>query len=274
MTTTGTTYVETELGRLHVDRCGTGRPIVLWHSLFVDSRSWGPLVDQLAEHGTVLTIDGPSHGRSEPVIHEFELDQCVPAAMQVLDDLGLAEPVHWVGNAWGGHVGLMLAARFPERLRTLATIGTPVQPFSLGEKLTKGWPLVELYRWAGPTRFILGQLSASLLGSEAVARDPELAATILSSFASADRRGMLCAMRSLMLHRTSAESLLPDVGVPTLVLSVRDDVMGWRPDEARRTCAAMPDCRVEEVAGTGHISPLLVDPDRVRSLLLEFWAAS
>ena len=82
------------------------------------------------------------------------------------------------------------------------------------------------------------------------------------------------AIRSLMLHRTGAESLLPGVGVPTLVLSVRDDVMGWRPDEARRTCAAMPDCRVEEVAGTGHISPLLVDPDRVRSLLLEFWAAS
>ena len=158
-------------------------------------------------------------------------------------------------------------------MRTLATIGTPVQPFSLGEKLTKGWPLVEL-PLAGPTRFILGQPPRRCSGARRWRATRELAATILSSFASADRRGMLCAMRSLMLHRTSAESLLPDVGVPTLVLSVRDDVMGWRPDEGRRTCAAMPDCRVEEVAGTGHISPLLVDPDRVRSLLLEFWAAS
>ena len=52
-------------------------------------------------------------------------------------------------------------------------------------------------------------------------------------------------------------------------MSVRDDAIGWRPDEARRTCAAIPDCRVEEVAGTGHISPLLIDRDRIVQLIRE-----
>ncbi len=55
-------------------------------------------------------------------------------------------------------------------------------------------------------------------------------------------------------------------------MPVRDDVTGWRPDEARRTCAAIPDCRVEEVAGTGHISPLLIDRDRIVQLVTEFWS--
>ena len=77
----------------------------------------------------------------------------------------------------------------------------------------------------------------------------------------------------MMLHRTGIEHLLGDIKVPTLVMSVRDDVIGWRPDEARRTCAAIPDCRVEEVAGTGHVSPLLIDRDRILRLITDFWGA-
>ena len=41
-------HVPTCLGDLHVRRTGTGPPAVLWHSLWVDSRSWGSLVDGLA----------------------------------------------------------------------------------------------------------------------------------------------------------------------------------------------------------------------------------
>jgi hypothetical protein len=77
-----------------------------------------------------------------------------------------------------------------------------------------------------------------------------------------------------MLHRAGIESLLPDIAVPTLVMPVRDDVTGWRPDEARRTCAAIPNCRVEEVAGTGHVSPLLIDRDRILRLLSDLWSVN
>ena len=53
MITPSPDFVSTDLGRLHVRRTGTGPPVVLWHSLFFDSRSWGPLVDDLAQrpHG-------------------------------------------------------------------------------------------------------------------------------------------------------------------------------------------------------------------------------
>lgn len=269
----GLDYVSTDLGRLHVWRAGSGPPIVLWHSLFVDSLSWGPLRDELARDRTVYAVDGPGHGKSDPVSRDFSFEECVDAAVAVLEALGLVEPVDWVGNAWGGHVGIRIAARAPSRLRSLTTIGTPVQAFTFWEKLTKGWPLVALYRIAGPTGFIEKQLSDSLLGAETVAAEPDHAAAVLEAFRAADRDGMWHAIRSMMLHRTGIETLLPDVGVPTLVLAVRDDVMGWRPDEARRTCAAIPVCRVEDVAGTGHISPLLIDRARVLRLVTEFWNA-
>lgn len=271
MITPSPNFVSTDLGRLHVRRTGTGPPVVLWHSLFVDSRSWGPLVDMLARDRTVYTIDGPSHGKSEAVRRDFTFEELVVSAEQALDRLGLTEPVDWVGNAWGGHVGIRLSTG--PRLRTLTTIGTPVQGFTLGEKLTKGWPLVEIYRFRGPNGFIMKQLFESLLGAESIAAQPDQAETIKTSFREADRKGMFHAMRSMMLHRTGIEDLLGSIKVPTLVMPVRDDVTGWRPDEARRTCAAIPDSRVEEVAGTGHISPLLIDRDRILQLLTEFWSA-
>jgi pimeloyl-ACP methyl ester carboxylesterase len=272
MVTPSPDFVSTDLARLHVRRTGTGPPAVLWHSLFVDSQSWGSLVGTLAADRTVYTIDAPSHGKSEAVHRDFTFDELVNSAEQALDRLGLTEPVDWVGNALGGHVGIHLAAK-GSRIRTLTTIGTPVQGFTLKEKLTKGWPLVVTYRFAGPIGFLKKQLSDSLLGPEAVATEPDQAATAISSFADADRDAMVHAMRSLMLRRNTVEDLLPRIAVPTLVMSVRDDAIGWRPDEARQTCAAIPDCRVEEVAGGGHVAPLLVDRDRIARLLTEFWSA-
>ena len=271
MATPSANFVGTDLGRLYVRRSGTGPPVVLWHSLFVDSRSWGPLADALAQDRTVYRIDGPSHGKSEAVPHDFTFADVVAAAEQALDRLGLTEPVDWVGNAWGGHVGIRLATG--SRLRTLTTIGTPVQGFNLREKFTMAWPLVHLYRFTGPSGFIMKQLFDSLLGADSIAAQPELAETIMASFRDADRKAMFHAMRSMMLKRNGIEDLLPRIKVPTLVMPVRDDITGWRPDEARQTCAVIPNCRVEEVAGTGHISPLLIDRDRVLQSITELWGS-
>ena len=130
------------------------------------------------------------------------------AAEQALDRLGLTEPVDWVGNAWGGHVGIRLATRTP-RLRTLdhhRHAGAGVH--AAGRSSPEGWPLVEMYRFTGPNGFIMKQLFESLLGAEAIAAQPDQAETIKASFREADRNGMFHAMRSMMLaphrHRASA----------------------------------------------------------------------
>ena len=266
-------YITTDLGRLRVRVIGSGPPVVLWHSLFVDSGSWGPVMDGLAERRTVYAIDGPSHGGSEPVMRDFSVAECAGVAVQALDGLGLSKPVDWVGNAWGGHVGLQLAAGPNHRLRTLVTIGTPIRGFTPWEKLTKGWPLLWTYQRLGAIGLITKELTDALLGPEAVAAQPERVAAMMDSFRSADRVGMTRAVRSLMLHRACIAGLLPDVTVPTLVMPVRNDVMGWRPEEARTTCAAIPDCRVEVVEGTGHVAPLLIDHRRILAVVNEFWAA-
>jgi pimeloyl-ACP methyl ester carboxylesterase len=75
------------------------------------------------------------------------------AAADLLASLGVAEQVDWVGNAWGGHVGVVFAATWPERCRTLVTLGTPIQSYRLSERLSN-WILLPVVRLFGPVDFI------------------------------------------------------------------------------------------------------------------------
>lgn len=262
-------FVVTGLGRLHVLRRGGGPVTVLWHSLFLDSRSWAPLIDALEEVAplrTVIAIDGPSHGRSALVTRDFTFDECVRTAVDVLDGLGVDEPVDWVGNAWGGHIGILLAATQPARIRTLTTIGTPVHGIDLRFRLTSGWPLVALYRLFGPTRLVCDPLSVALLG-------PNGSAEVMEAFRQADRTGMYHAVRSMMLKRPDLHDRLPQVAAPTLMLAAHDDDEGWPPQAAERACASMRNARAEVVMGGGRVAPLLVDAKTIAGTLVDFWDA-
>jgi pimeloyl-ACP methyl ester carboxylesterase len=264
--------VRTTLGQLHAVRSGAGPVTVLWHSLFLDSRSWALVMDALAPHRTVVAIDGPSHGKSEPVTRDFTMDECAQAAGQVLDRLGIDQPVDWVGSAWGGHIGILLAATQPERIRTLTTIGTPVPALSPRFRVTKAWPLVALYRLSGPTRFLGGALSDALLGPEVFAAHPDQAAITMGAFRQADRSGMYHAMRSVMLQRKSLNDRLPHIVARTLMLAARDDDEGWPLDAAEAACASMTNARAVMMSGSARVAPLLLDADLIADTLLDFWS--
>ena len=264
-TVPSTTTVTTRLGALRVDVCGSGPPAVLWHSLFVDSTTWQPLRAELSQDRRLVIIDGPCHGGSEALHHEFTVRDCAEAAAQVLDHLGVVEPVDWVGNAWGGHVGIMFAATQPARCRSLVTIGTPLRALTRAER-RRIVPLVALYRLLGPVRPLVNGVEDALVGARAPAHDKRFISLAISR---ASRRGMHTAMRSVMLHRSDAAPALATVIAPMLMIIAADDPL-WTPDEARAAAGATP-CAMATVPGAGHVAPLLQSAPTVLNLLREFW---
>ncbi len=128
------TTVWTRLGPLHVQTAGSGPPAVLWHSLFADSTTWIRVREPLASVRRLVLIDGPAHGPNPPAPRRFTLGDCAGAAADVLDHLHIGEPVDWLGNAWGGHVGIVFAAARPGRCRTLTAIGAPVHALTGPER--------------------------------------------------------------------------------------------------------------------------------------------
>jgi pimeloyl-ACP methyl ester carboxylesterase len=140
--------IDTKLGCLHIEVDGEGPVAVLWHGLFVASHSWSRLRGQLREDRRLVLIDGPGHGKSGSPSADFDLDDCAEAATDVLDAVGVQKPIDWLGNAWGGHVGLTLAAQSPDWCRSVATISTPVQALSRRQRMTIV-PMVWAYRYLG-----------------------------------------------------------------------------------------------------------------------------
>lgn len=270
-TVTSSTTVETALGPLLVRRAGAGSPAVFWHSLFVDSETFAAVAGELGRHRELILVDGPGHGGSPGPRRLYSLEDCAAAAAQVLDALSISAPVDWVGNAWGGHVGIIFASTFPARCRTLTTIGTPAYPLSRADRMQTGL-LVYLYRILGPGPFRRAVVDA-LVGRHAVETEPSAASAVAEAFQRGDRRGKFWAMRSVMLRRPDLRPVLPRVQVPALMMSGRDDPMN-DPLEAESAARSLPAGRFVPVAGGGHVAPLLVAADEVTRNILDFWSAS
>jgi pimeloyl-ACP methyl ester carboxylesterase len=271
--TSDSKLVATSLGRLNTRRVGSGPPALLWHSLWVDSGSWGPLVDALAAHRQIVTVDGPGYGGSDPIHRDFTLDDCAAAAVEVLDHLGITGPVDWLGNGWGGHVGITVAADRPARVRTLATINAPLLPVRRRQRLTTSYPLALLYRLTGPSPIIANALFGTLLGAEAIQAQPERAAGLVDAFKHADRGSMRATIR-FMHHWQPLTDKLPAITAPTLFLTGDVDGQQWSPATARAAAATMPDARVVTLSGAGHVSPLLVDADLIARTVADFWSTT
>nr|WP_271213142.1 alpha/beta hydrolase [Rhodococcus wratislaviensis] len=267
-----TRTVPTSVGNLAVHVTGSGPPTVLWHSLFVDSTTWAPLRSHLVAHRQLISIDGPGHGASTAVQRRFTMDECATAAiavLAVLDALDVTEPADWVGNAWGGHIGLVAAADTPDRCRTVVTIGTPTQPLSRRER-ARIVPMVWAYCIAGPIPPLTTAVMNVLLGKELSRTHPQQFQAVSRSFRQAPRRGMHQAMQSIMLHRKGLDPLLPRIGAPTLIVVPRADTM-ISLQQARAAAATMPHAAATTVDGAGHITPLIADPAALADLITAFW---
>lgn len=266
----GHTVVDTRVGRLSVGTAGSGAPALLWHSLFVDQRSWDRVTAGLAEDRRLILVTGPGHGDSSDPGRPYDLGQCATAAAEVLGALGVEGPVDWVGNAWGGHVGLRFAAAYPGRVASLVTLGTPVHSLGPGERLQMR-TLLLAYRLLGPVGFIVDAVVEALLSEATRAGDPEAVALVRGSFVAADRRRLRNAVGSISLHREDLAALLPRIDVPTL-MATGDRHAGWTPEQAAAAVAGMPDARSVVVSDAAYLLPL-ERPDAVVELVRRFWAS-
>ncbi len=68
--------VDTQVGPLAVRVLGQGPAAVLWHSLFVDDRSWARVENELATQRRLVIITGPGHGASGDPGRRYTLDDC------------------------------------------------------------------------------------------------------------------------------------------------------------------------------------------------------
>ncbi|MET0860395.1 MAG: alpha/beta hydrolase [Microbacterium sp.] len=266
-----TERIDTRLGALNARSIGSGRTTVLWSSMFVDSHTWDRVVPLLASGSAVprryVLIDPPGLGRSAPLRRRSSIAEAADAARDCLDALSQGEPADWVGNAFGGHVGLDLATDATS-LRSLVAVSSPTKPIAsdLRRKIAL---LAPLLRAAGPVGPVRDAIVAAML-TDASAADPTTLQVVIDSLRRPAKASMSLALRSFIIDRLDVTAALPDIRVPSLFVA-SDDRGDWSPAEASHAADLAPRARAVTIAGARTLIPL-EQPDALAAEILAFWA--
>ena len=114
---------------IYFEESGKGdETIVFSHGLLWDSRQWRAQVDAFSDRYRCIAYDHRGQGQSSvpqaPLVDMETLYTDAVALIEALD----AGPCHFVGLSMGGFVGLRLASRRPDLVRSLALLNTAADP--------------------------------------------------------------------------------------------------------------------------------------------------
>jgi pimeloyl-ACP methyl ester carboxylesterase len=118
--------------------CGPhdGRPVLLLHGFPQGSWAWREVLSTLGAAGLRAVAPdqrGYSRGARPTDAGAYATERLLDDVVAASDALGM-ERVDLVGHDWGGMLAWLLAARHPDRLRTLSVVSTP-HPLALREVL-------------------------------------------------------------------------------------------------------------------------------------------
>jgi pimeloyl-ACP methyl ester carboxylesterase len=123
--------------KVHYQRAGSGRPLLLLHGLVGSAKNWRLNIDFLSQDSDVYAIDLFNMGESERVPGlDAGLEATADRLKAYMDALGLDE-ADIAAHSHGGAVAMMFAARHPDRVRRLILFA-PANPFcDLGHQLIR-----------------------------------------------------------------------------------------------------------------------------------------
>jgi len=110
----------------YLEDCGDGEAVLLMHGsgpAITAAMSWDPVIPQIAAHRRVLSVDMPGYGRSAPLERPDTPENVAIHLEALLDELDIPR-VAAVGHSRGGRIAVELAIRSPQRLSSLAVIGS------------------------------------------------------------------------------------------------------------------------------------------------------
>jgi pimeloyl-ACP methyl ester carboxylesterase len=242
---------------------GTGEPLLLLNGIAMSAVSWDVVARPLAKSYRVIRCD--FRGQLMTLVSPpGDLAEHADDVAALLDHLGI-ERIHVIGTSFGGVVGTLVAARYPDRVRSLTTIAS-ASGFDEGmaDEVAR-WKAACVASLEGPDRGHLSDILESVVYSPAW----------VSAHAAerAQRREQISALpdqwfEGLIGLLDSAHSLrlgdeLERVRCPTLVIAAAFD--GFVPlERARGLAESIGGASFRVIEGAGHA--VVVERPDLRSL--------
>lgn len=261
---------DTELEVL--DTGGEGRETVCFsHGLLWDHRMFEPQIARLRERYRCVAWDHRGQGRSAvPAARSVPIEEVTADAVALVETLGVA-PVHFVGLSMGGFVGMRIAARRPELVRTLALLETAPDPEPRAH-LPRYRTLAAIARLFGVRGFLADRVLKIMCAPEFLADRANAARVAVLRARLMENGPSIVKAVNGVLEREGVEHELAAIRCPVLVVRGTGDAAIAR-DRARKVLAHVPHARWVEVEGAGHTSTLEA-PDAVTDALVAFLTAA
>ncbi|MBI2376839.1 MAG: alpha/beta fold hydrolase [Deltaproteobacteria bacterium] len=247
------------------DSGGNGPPVVFSHGLLWSGRMFDAQVRALQPDFRTITYDHRGQGRSDRPRGTVSIETVYEDAVALIESLGVA-PCHFVGLSMGGFVGIRLASRRPDLLRSLSLLGTTAGP-EPRHNVPKYLAMNAIARGGG-LRLVAPAVMKIMFGKtflEDPAREPERRRwtdELLSNHRSIHRAV------AGVIEREGAEELARQIRVRTLIV-VGDEDVATPPSASERLNDLIEGSRLERVRGAGHTSTV-EQPEQLSKLVREF----
>jgi len=258
-------YVDTVVGRLFVQTAGHGPVITLWHCLFGDSGVWQPVLPSLIQHGRVVLVDGPGHGRSDAPPGPLSLDGCADAWVQVLDAVAPGKAAVFAGLSWGAMTALRVAVRHPGRVHALGLFSAiATAPRTMAR--IRFAALAALLRRTGVSPRMAPWLADKMVSRSSGAAARQQVLRMLARTALDDRLALYRAARAVLVDADDITAALGQVQARTVVCVGAEDGI-TPPPCSRRIARRLPCAELHVVGHAGHMV-VVEAPEQTRDRLL------
>jgi pimeloyl-ACP methyl ester carboxylesterase len=122
-------WVQVEGRRMHCLKAGTGPDLILLHGLLGTASTWELTLPGLAGESTISAVDALGIGESERVPGIDATLEAQASRIVEFMDASAIRCADFLATSHGGAVALMLAAKYPARVKNLL-LHAPANPFS------------------------------------------------------------------------------------------------------------------------------------------------
>jgi 3-oxoadipate enol-lactonase len=252
---------------LYYEEHGTGpETIVLAHGLLWSCRMFDAQIAVLQERYRCIAFDFRGQGQSEVTRDGYDMETLYQDTAALIEELHCA-PCHLLGLSMGGFIGLRLAARQPELIRSLLLLETTADP-EPGENIPRYKQLAFVARWIGPG--VVADRVMPIMFGQKFMTDPARAEERrlwLQRMSSNHRVGVSRATLGV-ITRKGVYDEIGKIRVPTLII-VGDQDVAVPLINSQHLHEAIPGSRLVIIPGAGHTSTV-EEPAAVNAAITDF----
>lgn len=236
--------------------------IVLSHGLLLSGKIFHKQLDYFKSKYTIITYDQRGHGKSEITKGGYDMDNLYQDAVQLLEHFKVKK-VHFAGL--GGFVGMRLAARRPDLIKSLILMG----PSSSAEpNIIKYQLLKNVTKFAG-IKTVVEPILSYMFGNKFLTdtnRKDELDKWTKELLK--NDNNVYLAMSGVINRKAIKDNELQNISCPTLILIGTQD-KATTPEKAEFIHSKIKNSTIKYIENGGHLA-CIEEPEKYNYEIEQF----